>query len=1143
VVGSTVVGNMPGSDVARADRFVGRERELQQVDRLGAAAAAGQGSVVVVSGAPGIGKSRLCDEILTQARRAGLRTMLARCWVGGGAPPLWPWQPILRELCDAETAELLAEGDPGHDHVDPDRFARFVAVTDRLAEACTGSPTCLVVDDVHAADPGALLLVRFLTRSLHRLPLLLVLTRRVEEPVDGSHEATLLREIEADATPLVLARFEEAETASFLQIHGLADLEADLAATLHRVTDGNPLFLRRIAALGPPDTADAVPAGLRLAIDEGLRRLDPDAQRLLRWSSVLGTTVSTREAAVVADVHPTEVVAAVDAADPSGIAVRDDAGRFRFTHELVRSALEDGLDSADRLRAHSRAALAIAGSSPTTPAVAGGTAPSRDDGAEAGVDHRQIPVDRLTRWAHHLLAAAPRSTAAAQAAATACQAAAQAMTRNFAYERAEALVSAAVALHGPAVGEPSGQLLVEWAQAALACGQMTEARQRFGHAASVAEQAGDPVVFAQAALGLGGHWLNEHRSPVERSRVLGLQRAALAALPDHQVALRCRLQLRLVAEAVFDGGPQEPVFDALAACRASGDPLALAEALSLTHHTLLTLEHNDRRLPLADELVQVASEAGHGVLGLMGLLWRTTDLFHHGDERALRAMEELRERAEALACQNLLYIVDVMDVMLRLAAGQLTEAEEAATQAYELGTAVGEIDALGYFSAQMMVLLWLQGREAEIVDVAEEIATSPTLIRAEFSVRAGAALLAVRAGRAEQARANLDRLAAGGLAALPQSSTWGPGMVAIVEVASELGDADVARQAYDLLLPFADLPIVASVGVVCLGSAERSLGIAARTFGQVDLAVEHLERAVEANRRRRNLPALTMAESDLAATLRHRSAPGDVERAITVLTNAIDRAETMDMQRRAEAWRQDLASLLRSTPTPVDLAGPAGPSTVRAAASPSPDPGPTATRPEGDRNGTRRVAGPAVRVGHVFKDAGRWTVVLDGQRVRVPDLVGMRYLAELLVRPGQLLTALALASDGTMTGAAPFHEVLDDEARQRYGDRARELSTELAEAEADNDVARAEKLRLELDLLVDELESATGLSGRPRTFADPTERARTAVRKAIKRALDTIDDANPTIADHLRATIVTGTTCAYTPDPRQPVRWATSQPD
>ena len=86
-------------------------------------------------------------------------------------------------------------------------------------------------------------------------------------------------------------------------------------------------------------------------------------------------------------------------------------------------------------------------------------------------------------------------------------------------------------------------------------------------------------------------------------------------------------------------------------------------------------------------------------------------------------------------------------------------------------------------------------------------------------------------------------------------------------------------------------------------------------------------------------------------------------------------------------------------------------------------------------------------------------------------------------------------------------------------------------------------MRAELDALVDELEAATGLGGRARQFGRPSERARTAVRKALKRAIDEIDAADHQIGELLRSSIVTGSACAYSPDADVVVDWSTGSSD
>lgn len=766
---------------------------------------------MVVSGEAGVGKTRFCAEVAEKAARSGVCVATARCWLDDGAPPLWPWQSILAELGGDRAADLLTP-DTSVSEVGPDRFARFVAVTDLLAEACARTPVCLVIDDVHGADAGALLLTRFVARSLSRLPLLVVLSQRNDEPADGTPEARLLDEIEREATSIVLSGFDLAETRTFLAQYGLASLDAEVVATLFGVTGGHPLFLRRIAqTMGNPGAEPAVPSGLQVAIQQALGRLTPTSRRVLSVAAVLGPTPMVTETAVAAGCDAVSVLDAVEQGTGAGLVASSDEGRFAFSHDLVRSAIENSLGTADRLEAHARAATV------------------------AATDDLAVPAaDRLARAAHHARNAATRSSDDARRAISICQDAARAMVRNFAYEQADALLSAAIGLHSSArLGHPSARLTVEWAQAASLRGHMNAARIRYGTAVARAESEGDLTLLAEAALGFSGVWLDEHHTPVEKARVHALQRKALAGLPPDgpdSEALRCRLVTRLAAEAVFDGGPTEPLWAAVDAARSSGDPRALAEALSLSHHALFVPEHTGTRLELADELVRLTSQTDQGVLSLMGLLWRTIDLVHLGDKECTRALEVLRERATALGNQHILYNVAVMDVLFLINKGRLGDAEAEALRCHQQGEQIGKVDSPAYLAAHLATIRWMQGRDAEMLDHVEEIATSPALGDTEFSFRALAACLAARAGEPDRARNALDRFLPDKLADLAPSGTWMAGLVAIVEAAATLGDEGLASQAYDLLTPYALLPTIGGLAIVCLGSTERPLGLAAATL-------------------------------------------------------------------------------------------------------------------------------------------------------------------------------------------------------------------------------------------------------------------------------------------------------------------------
>jgi hypothetical protein len=171
---------------------------------------------------------------------------------------------------------------------------------------------------------------------------------------------------------------------------------------------------------------------------------------------------------------------------------------------------------------------------------------------------------------------------------------------------------------------------------------------------------------------------------------------------------------------------------------------------------------------------------------------------------------------------------------------------------------------------------------------------------------------------------------------------------------------------------------------------------------------------------------------------------------------------------------------------------------------------------------------PAGKAGcRVEKVGSHWMVALGDLRADVPDLVGMQYLQVLVQRSGEDVPAVELCGSGVLDGAR--HEIADRRTLETYRQRVRELDAAIAEADDDADLGRAEQLRIERDALREELSRVLGLGGTQRTFADSAERARTAVHKAVKRALDAITASEPALGQQLRASVVTGRTCRYDP--------------
>jgi hypothetical protein len=172
---------------------------------------------------------------------------------------------------------------------------------------------------------------------------------------------------------------------------------------------------------------------------------------------------------------------------------------------------------------------------------------------------------------------------------------------------------------------------------------------------------------------------------------------------------------------------------------------------------------------------------------------------------------------------------------------------------------------------------------------------------------------------------------------------------------------------------------------------------------------------------------------------------------------------------------------------------------------------------------------------------GAWVVGPEPLTVPLAGLRGFGYLRALLSRPGLAVAALDLvgAGQGTVL-ASGLGEVVDRSALAAYRQRLRDLDDELADADARSDQGRSQLLYEERAALLAEVARATGLGGRSRTTGSSEERARVAVRKAITVAIDRVGTVDPALSRHLRASVRTGLTCSYDPDPDAPVEWVLS---
>ncbi|MEV4151011.1 hypothetical protein AB0J40_45690 [Amycolatopsis sp. NPDC049691] len=613
-----------------------------------------------------------------------------------------------------------------------------------------------------------------------------------------------------------------------------------------------------------------------------------------------------------------------------------------------------------------------------------------------------------------------------------------------------------------------GELLRNGERALEADGDLRAGREWFDRAYRAAEAACDGEGMARAALGLAGLWVHELRSaPAAALLQARLRSARTAVSPGSSLALR--LKARLAGEADYVAGESNEILAVLEEAKRAGDPVAWAEAASLAHHCLLGPGHGGQRRALAQELITEGFRTDRRSDLLMGLLWRTVDLFLDADPHAQRGLADLRGLLAERDHLAVGFVLDAIDVMLSIRAGRFDEAENRAAACALRGEQAGDADAIGWYTAQVGAVRWYQGRVAELLPVLRETVHSPTLSAVDNALIAGLAVAAAAAGDEREAAGALARLRGRDLALLPRSSSWLVSMYGIVESAYLLSDVDSALAAYALLTPFARLPMTASLGVACFGSVQHALGVAMLTAGETARATEHFRAAVRDNLALAHWPAAALSRARLAQALGPASAEGARE-----LAAATREAEQLGMV------------------LPGFASG----------------------------GGNRRVT--------CRRQGSHWLFVLDGRSALVEHSVGMGYLATLLDNPGHELTAVELAH-GVVAEATSAQPVLDQEATGHYRRWLANLEAELDEHEANHDTGRAEQVRTERDWLLGELSAAAGLAGRVREFAGAEEKARVAVGKAIRRALTRIAAADAVIGDVLRDGVRTGTRCSYDP--------------
>lgn len=687
------------SDFA-GDVLVGRGEELATALHALDQAIAGRGSLLVVTGQPGIGKSRIVAEVLDAAAQRGVRVGRGT-WDPDPGPPLAGWRTAINGALGAD--DMLA---PVADDGVRDAASEIYRLADALSAPLRDRPTVLAFDDVHWADPDSIRLIRRFIALVDELPVLVIIAAR---PL-GLDAAASLAELfgslaRAGAVRLELDGMSLRSVRDFVFSRSGVEIPIDLATELTSRTGGNPFFLaevvRSLAAAGAlsdreSDAWVTVPTAVLDVVRHRLADAPPDATALLRVASVLGRSF---EGTIVRQPPLPELLGdvrdledAFESALVLGFLESDGPGRYRFVHALVRDAIYEALPDTTRERIHAHVAAAL------ERRHAGHW---DEHGAELAEHHRLAgPAYARPAWLF-----AHRTAVSAIA--------------RSSHEDALHWLSVAAELQvlDPlTTAEERESQEVMHAQALRMLGRPTEAWRPLAAAAASALERGDAAFAARTLLEAndGAVWGWRAVGEVDADAI-ALWRSIREQL-DGDPVLTASVDLAIEAEQIYarraEGVP-DSIDVAIAEARRSTSTRELIDVLFLASLALARPDRLLRRAAVHDELVELcAAEADDRALTRA----LTARMSTRGELGQLDGLRSDLTRALALAERDHaiqeLYICRWADVWLAVLNGELDRASAAIDANERLEQTVSG-PGVGVSAGQRVHIAWLRGRPEE----------------------------------------------------------------------------------------------------------------------------------------------------------------------------------------------------------------------------------------------------------------------------------------------------------------------------------------------------------------------------------------------------------------------------------------------
>jgi hypothetical protein len=797
------------------------------------AAVGGAGGVVLLTGEAGMGKTALAFEAVVYAKARGAAAAWGTCWEGEGAPGFWPWIQVIRELAsdgdetgEAVMAQLTGAAEATSGILGDQsafRFRTYDATTTYLRGRAAQRPLVVVLDDLHWADVSSLRLLVFLARQVHDVAILIIGAYRDVEITTEAHPAReILAELAGQAELLQLTGLTANEVGQlFEKVSGERPSEV-LARAVHDRTAGNPFFAQQIARLlaatgAPLDRAPVtgVPLAVSEVLNRRLARLPGEAADLLAVAAVTGRHFPVAMIAAVAGTPTETAVRLVDRAVRDAVVEHVQPGSARFSHDLFREVLYDGLPAARRAELH----LALA----------------------ELLERRAGDAATAAEIAHHRHMAWPLGDR--DRAITALVQAGREATARTAFDEAAGQLRRAVDVAGGATSVDLATLC-DYAESLRRASYGEDAQAAFFTAAARAREIGDDAMFARAAFGA-------HRvttlTESSRAAVIALLEDALAGLDSEAgadaSATRWLLPASLARELA--DGPERDLSRAAELARAAVDGAREAQDASQLAYALFALGDvrwapgtAKERLEIAGELAAAATSAGETELVLEAHLSKLVALLELGDPSFAVQLATFTRLAELSAIPRYVYLARSRQATSACLTGPLEKADELIEAAAAYGKRIGEPDAWGVQSSQLVGLAFIRHDWTRLSQLAARRGLQ--LTPPDFAAHERAWLL-IEAGDKDAAAALV--------AAMPELSSayrWRHTalLTSDAELAAAVADRRRCEALYEQLLPLAHEFAVVAAAVFTTGPVTLQLGLLAAALGRWDDAMAQLDDAI-----------------------------------------------------------------------------------------------------------------------------------------------------------------------------------------------------------------------------------------------------------------------------------------------------------